>query len=292
MADQIIKIGQSTLQHGKENDRVYLMKLMDVDMPDLLEKIDALARSHNYGKIFAKVPTRWLSWFCQAGFNSEALVPYFFDSNEDCHFMARYHDPQRSFEPDQQELIRVITLARQAPTRKRTQLPENYTIRICQPDDSPEMARLLGSVFKSYPFPVYDPAYLIQTMTSDVRYFGAYNTDNQLAALASAEMAPKTSNVEMTDFATAPGHRKKGLSRYLLRRMEENMRERGLAIAYTIARAKSVGMNKTFAYGDYKYGGTLVQNTQICGGLESMNVWYKHLSKKSANKSQTAPIQP
>jgi len=41
-------------------------------------------------------------------------------------------------------------------------------------------------------------------------------------------------------------------------------------------------MNKTFAYAGYKYGGTLIRNTQICGELESMNVWYKQLGGHSS----------
>jgi beta-lysine N6-acetyltransferase len=38
-------------------------------------------------------------------------------------------------------------------------------------------------------------------------------------------------------------------------------------------------MNKTFAALGYRYGGTLVNNTQICGDLESMNVWHKPLTQ-------------
>jgi hypothetical protein len=45
---------------------------------------------------------------------------------------------------------------------------------------------------------------------------------------------------------------------------------------YTIARAISVGMNITFARCGYDFGGTLVNNTQIAGRIESMNVWYKN----------------
>jgi len=47
--------------------------------------------------------------------------------------------------------------------------------------------------------------------------------------------------------------------------------------AYTIARALSAGMNVTFARAGYDYGGTLTNNTNICGQIESMNVWYKPL---------------
>jgi len=278
MADEITRIGRSTVQHGKENDRVYLIKLADADMPELVEKIDRLARDKNYGKIFAKVPTRWLSRFAEAGFTSEALVPLFFKGREDCHFMARYYDRQRGIEPAQKEIANVISMARQVNPESRPKPSKDYKIRRCRTRDCPEMAELFGTVFETYPFPVEDPEYIDQSMDNDVIYFGATDRNEQLVSLASAELDPKAANVEMTDFVTAPSHRRQGLARCLLRVMEEKMREKEIAVAYTIARAKSIGMNKTFAYAGYNFGGTLIRNTQICGRLESMNVWYKQLS--------------
>ena len=44
---------------------------------------------------------------------------------------------------------------------------------------------------------------------------------------------------------------------------------------YTIARALSAGMNITFAKAGYRYAGTLVNNTDISGTIESMNVWWR-----------------
>jgi len=37
------------------------------------------------------------------------------------------------------------------------------------------------------------------------------------------------------------------------------------------------GINKIFACSGYLFGGTLLRNTQICGRLESMNIWHKRL---------------
>jgi len=79
----------------------------------------------------------------------------------------------------------------------------------------------------------------------------------------------------MTDFATLTACRGHGLALYLLQQMEEEMKLRGMHIFYTIARAYSHGMNITFARNGYTYAGTLTNNTNISGSLESMNVWYK-----------------
>ena len=55
------------------------------------------------------------------------------------------------------------------------------------------------------------------------------------------------------------------------------MDERGMHVLYTIARAISTGMNVTFAKAGYEYTGTLINNTNISGQIENMNVWFKTL---------------
>jgi len=69
----------------------------------------------------------------------------------------------------------------------------------------------------------------------------------------------------MTDFATHPGCRGRNLPGYLLALMEEVMRAAGMRTAFTIARGLSYPINSTFARG-YPHGGTLTNNTSICGG--------------------------
>ena len=56
MNDTIEVIGEgSVIQHGKENDRVYLMSLKG-DTAVTLERINELAISNNYSKIFLFAP--------------------------------------------------------------------------------------------------------------------------------------------------------------------------------------------------------------------------------------------
>ena len=131
-------------------------------------------------------------------------------------------------------------------------------------------------VFESYPFPIHDPVYLQKTMKSHIQYF--YVSDRgRFVALSSAEMNHSCKNVEMTDFATLQAYRGRGLAVHLLGTMEKEMKERGIKTAYTIARAVSAGMNITFAKMGYAFSGTLINNTNISGNIESMNIWYKRL---------------
>ncbi len=49
--------------------------------------------------------------------------------------------------------------------------------------------------------------------------------------------------------------------------------------AFIIARALSYPISATFAWVGYTWAGTLVNNTNIYGGFESMNVWYRSLGR-------------
>ncbi|MDH3392397.1 MAG: putative beta-lysine N-acetyltransferase [Desulfobulbaceae bacterium] len=276
MPDQMLNIGASTLQHGHDSSRVYLMELADADMPGLLPKVNVLAKQQGYGKIFAKVPGHWVSDFTNDGFATEAMVPGFYMGNENGHFMGKYLTPDRAHDPHGEEINKILSVARETGVRRAPDPIEPYTARVCTADDCQEMAACYRSIFPSYPFPVHDPAFLAATMAEHVTYFGIWH-GKELAALASAEQYQRSGHVEMTDFLTMPAHRRQGLAGTLLATMDRELTRHGITMAYTIARALSFGMNITFARAGYRHGGTLINNTQICGRIESMQVWYKQL---------------
>ena len=276
MPDQVAILGSSTIQHGYNSDRVYLMELEDTDMPGLLDRVNALAVQKEYGKIFAKVPERWATIFGDDGFRTEALVPGFFRGQEEGHFMGKYLDPDRVDDSRQEEIDQILALSHNASTRPHKAAASEYTFRRCTREDCRVMAAGYDAIFPSYPFPINDPTFLASTMADNVIYFGAWH-GKELAALASAEQYRQAGHVEMTDFLTVLEHRGQGLAGHLLELMGQELGNQGLTVAYTIARALSAGMNITFAKAGYCHAGTLINNTQICGGIESMQVWYKQL---------------
>jgi putative beta-lysine N-acetyltransferase len=150
-------------------------------------------------------------------------------------------------------------------------------VAILGESDSDEIASVYKRVFKSYPFPIHDPNYIRKTMRDNLRFFGIREQES-LIALSSSEMDPMEKNAEMTDFATLPEARGKRTAYYLLRAMENEMKREGIVTLYTIARLNSLPMNKTFLKHGYSYSGTLINNTNIAGRIESMNVLYKHLN--------------
>lgn len=278
MSDRIETFGNSVVQHGAENDRAYLMKVKVEDCPALIDFALDLAAKEGYSKIFAKVPEPSRQAFLDREFVEEAAVPNLFNGRTDGFFCSKYLDPARRRESEPETLEQAIEAAQAkfTPEPGPFALEDGYQWRIMQKDDVGAMTVLYKEVFASYPFPIHDPDYLAGTMDDNIVYHGIWHGD-RLVALSSAEIDFDGENVEMTDFATQPDYRGKGLASYLLARMEEDVRRNGIQTAYTIARSYSFGMNITFAKHGYRFAGTLTSNTQISGRLESMNVWYKPL---------------
>ena len=113
-------------------------------------------------------------------------------------------------------------------------------------------------------------------MEAGARYF-CIRPQGRIVAIAAAEINAEHQNAEMTDFATLPGWRGRGLAGLLLCQLELTARELGMKTAYTISRAASKPMNAVFYSRGYAYAGFLRKNTSIGGRLESMTVWHKFL---------------
>jgi beta-lysine N6-acetyltransferase len=282
-ADALERVGRSLVQHGPLNKRAYLMRLAAQDHADIVPRLEKLARERGYSKIFAKVPQGAAHHFTSAGFTTEAFVPGLFNGREGGAFLGRYFADWRRRPADPEALAAVLKTAQskaQRPAKPR--LPSGASIVRMTVDRAEDMAALYAAVFDSYPFPIFDPAYLRQSMANDVRYYGVL-VQNRPVALASAEIDSAKAAAEMTDFATLPEFRGRKLAGALLKHMGREMHELGLCTLYTIARAASYGMNITFAQAGYAFGGTLPNNTHISGGLESMNVW--HLPLRQGTES-------
>jgi len=274
--DTVEKIGGATVQHGPKSNRIYLMKLGDAEPEALCATLDALALEKKYGKIFAKVPESCGQIFLTAGYQREAEVPGFFRGKETAWFLGKYFSPSRQIEENAAKHDSILQLAKCQRISQHKTAKNRCSIRKCTPEDIEAMSALYRNVFPSYPFPIDDPEYLLNTMQDHVQYYAAEH-DGVLVGLASAEMDPGQLNAEMTDFATRLDWRGQNLAQQLLAHMETAMRQQGVHTAYTIARSISPSMNIVFARRQYAYAGRLINNTHIGGHIESMNVWFKTL---------------
>lgn len=278
MKDKIIRMGSSLVQYGKWNDRVYLMKLARTDFPEIISELDDLAETGGYSKIFAKVPQFARTTFIQNGFQVEASIPGLYNGTEDGYFLGKYLQESRSIEDNDEEMETILSTALARAQKKGTRdLSPELRVKLCDGSDIFEMADVFRKIFETYPFPLHDPRYIQKTMRENVLYFSIRRGD-EIIALSSSEMDVPSQNVEMTDFATLPEYQGNGLAIYLLHTMEDEMQKRNMKVAYTIARAGSYAVNIIFSKSGYRYCGRLLNNTNISGDFESMNVWYKRIS--------------
>lgn len=277
MYDTITKINGTLIQHGTFNNRVYIMKLADSRVSETIQEIEKLIKENEYTKVIGKIPIWARSTFEKMGYKVEASIPNFYHGSEDVFFMAKYFLSERKVEQNPEAVQEVLDAARAKEGQGVTsEIKPPFEFTGADLSDAQEIADVYRQVFESYPFPIHEVDYIRKTMEENVVYF-CIRENGKIVSVASSEMDIKGENVEMTDFATLQEYRGNSFAVFLLEKMEEAMRERGVKTAYTIARALSYGMNITFSRLGYSYGGTLTNNTDICGELESMNVWYKPL---------------
>ena len=279
LQDKIEYIGNhSLIQHGKHNNRIYLMKMSETDFPQIISDINNIARDNEYTKIFCKLPSWAAPHFLSDGFFTEAIIPLLFKGKVDGFFMSKILNSDRFLELETSKLKEFSVVLNEMKLNKSHVLDSNHKFMIKELLDNniEEIAIIYRKVFESYPFPIHSEGYLKKIMNENVCFFGAFH-EYELIGVSSAEYDEENQCVEMTDFAVLPEYRGNNLATMLLREMELTMSCSGMKTMYTIARLNSIAMNKTFLKSGYSYGGTLIKNTNISGSIESMNVLYKNI---------------
>lgn len=275
MVDLIENIYGSTVQHGPHNNRIYVLHLSPDQVGALLPELEQMAETKKYGKIFAKIPSTSWQQFRAAGYIKEADIPHFYSGKTNCCFVAKFFFDRHRTDEDFTNLQRIIG-DEKTQRKKNAESSPQFPIELCTTADAEELAFFYRKLFVSYPFPVFDAVYLNEIMGENVNYY-CIRADNKIVAIAATESNSAEKYAEMTDFATVPGWRGKGLAACLLRHMDKEVCRAGIATAFTIARATSYGMNRVFKNCGYNYSGLLINNTQIGGRVQSMAVWYKQL---------------
>ncbi len=277
MTDKIEKLLNSTIQHGPLNDRIYLLHLDERDAPDIIPALENLAKANHYTKILTKMPVNLGSFFIQRGYIQEARIPDFFNDGQALVFLSKFMTAERFQEQNPEQIRQVNALAQDnlkashAAGRNR-----GHDVQACTPEDAVALSRLFAQVFQTYPFPVFEPAYLIQMMAEHTLYLCIRHQGRMIAA-AAAESDAHHPGVEMTDFAVLPAWRGQGCASALLAKMETAMKRRGKRVSFTIARTRSLGINRLFKGHGHRFAGVLTNNTNIAGGIESMTVWFRKL---------------
>ncbi|WP_163336405.1 putative beta-lysine N-acetyltransferase [Desulfopila sp. IMCC35008] len=274
MVDLLENIYGSTVQHGPHNNRVYVLRLAADRTGVLLPQLEQLAKTNGYGKIFAKIPSTSRQQFLSAGYIKEADIPLFYSGKTACCFVSKFFFDRQRTDEDFTNLLRIIKHGKTEIKGNAGSIPQ-FPVELCTTADAEELSIFYRNLFESYPFPVFDAVYLHQTMRQNVQYY-CIREEKKIVAAAAIESNEADKYAEMTDFATIPSWRGKGLAACLLRHMDQVACSSGILTAFTIARATSYGMNRVFQNCGYTYSGLLINNTQIGGSIQSMTVWYRH----------------
>lgn len=256
------------------NRRLVTREYVILDYNELVMALDSLCQKNSLTKIFMKVKEQdWIP-LLSYGFVLEGVFQKFYNG-EDAYSIAKYYSKERrcSSKIDEEDLI-IEEVIRKPKVSKEAPIPSEYTIRKAMIEDIPQLVQLYKQVFKTYPTPIDNPSYIKKAMEEHV-IFMIIEHEGQIISAASADIDFTNGNAEMTDCATDPGYRGRGLMNSLMYVLEKEMKQRNIGCLYTIARARSYGMNAVFHYHGYQYTGRLINNCDISGQFEDMNIWSK-----------------
>ena len=261
------------------NKRLRLVSYSGPSISEAVEKLNEIAGEYDFAtKIFTKIKAEDKNYFLEKGYEQEGTITGYFNGT-DALVMSRFLTAKRKktrpsvYEKEVNILKTVKEMEKKAASHP---LPDGYKFIIAvEKEHFADLAGLYKKVFETYPFPIFNPEYLEKTSRTNIIYGVIYNKRGQAVGAASAERELLYNNAEMTDFATLPSERGKGLASILLLELEEEARKRGVKYFYTIARSRSLGMNKVFKRAGYKFTGKLINNCNMCGELENMYIWCK-----------------
>jgi putative beta-lysine N-acetyltransferase len=260
------------------NRRLKVVHYDATDYTEMIRRLAWLAESNDFDKIFVKAGRDDFQKFLSHGYMMEGVLRYYFRGN-DAYVLSRFSSTSRVQNDDLVEEAQLVEelIYNSEPATDLRPLPEDVELVRARKSDIPALVSIYRSVFETYPSPLTSADFIKSTMERDVFYRMAMKNGEALA-VASADVDRKHSNAEMTDCATFPHARGQGLMQHILLALEEDLREQEIMTAYTLARAGSVGMNRVFFRLGYEFSGRLVNNCDIFGQFEDMNIWVKRLS--------------
>lgn len=249
----------------------------------IIERTEELAEQWDVEKIIFKGKQENFTTFIEKGYTLEASIDHYFLGSP-CYFFTKYLSLKRrtsSFYLKEDEIVEQIYQL------ERTDLidepPQQYTFAKATEKDAKQLAALYAKVFQIYPTPLNNEAYIKQTMQEGTIYY-YYSMNDEIVSAASVEINDFYKNAEITDCATLPSHRKFGLLKALIVKLEKELQQKGVFCAYSIARALSFGMNAALYQLGYGYRGRLINNCYIFDKIEDMNIWVKNLAYMPKNR--------
>ena len=236
-----------------------------------------LCGKYGIGKILATVRETDRQAFFDHGFVQEAVIAGYFQG-ETGYNVSFFYDQARAFSARIKEEDEIIAKAEEYWGQFSPLENSEFIFRTGSREDAPDMAYLYDTVFKTYPTPMDNENYISGVIQDDLVLFKVAEYDKRIVSAASAELNKEFFNAEITDCATFMEFRGKGLLSELVYHLENLLQEKKYVTLYSVARATSPGINIVFSKHGYEYTGRQINNSNIMGKLEDMNIWVKRLA--------------
>lgn len=275
------KIDRTKIYIDHVNKRVKIIDFNNISVQNLKRIIHFSSKQH-LGKIICNCDIESFEIFVHAGFELEGKIDGYF-KGKDAFCMSYFISSDRKICSN---FSKKELLVKQCLDVQNTFIHHDnsskYCIRNAIKSDIEDMIKLFSTVFSKYPSPIYDKEYLKQTMNEKVLYKVAVH-NGKIIGVASADMDKENLNAEITDCATYPDYRGNGILSNIIYSLESNLKHMGFISLYSLSRAINPGINIVLSKHNYKFTGRLINNCNICGIFEDMNIWVKNINNNSVD---------
>lgn len=241
-----------------------------------LKKIIHFASKQHLDKIICNCTSDYFETFTNSGFVLEGKIHGYY-KGKDAFCVSYFITSDRKVCSN---FSKKDLLVKECLNHKNTYIKNKnnieYTIRNATEADIEEMIKLFATVFSTYPSPIYNDEYLKQSMHEKVLYkVAVYN--EKIVSIASADMDKENLNAEITDCATYPAYGGNGILSNIIYSLECDLKSKGFITLYSLSRSINPSINFVLSKHNYNYTGRLINNCNICGTFEDMNIWVKNI---------------
>lgn len=277
LVDNTLAIDDMKIYIDEINQRIKILNNKKVSTNNL-RKIVEFAQDNKIGKIIANCLTQDWEYYIESGFELEGFIEGYYKGKVAL-CMSFFNDENRKKTLNHEEKDLIIKECLENKKNNDCFEKKNcYIIRNANENDIKDMVNLFSGVFATYPSPVFDENYIKKTMNEKILYKVAV-FGGKVVGIVSADMDFENMNAEITDCVTSEEHRCKGITSKIIDSLEKDLKKKGFFTLYSLARSINIGVNKVLSKHNYVYNGRLINNCNICGSFEDMNIWVKTIKQ-------------
>ena len=117
--DSLSEFKGGLIQHGRYNDRIYLMRQPETVSKIFIESLIDFATEKKYSKIFAKSRLEDCSKYLDMGFISEAVIPGFYNGRDSVFFMGLFLEEFRRNDEKTEKYKEILNICDCKKSAKR-----------------------------------------------------------------------------------------------------------------------------------------------------------------------------